>query len=654
MDIKVKNQRKAELVKILNEHAYNYYVLDDPKISDAEYDILYDELCMLEKDTGEVLPDSPTLRVGGQTLDGFEKHTHIAPLYSLDKSKTREELEDWEQRIYKLSGKKYEYSLEYKFDGLTLNLTYEGGRLVSAATRGDGVVGEEILAQVRTIASVPLSIPFDGKMEVQGEAIMRLSVLDKYNKTSKEPLKNARNAAAGALRNLDPSITAQRKLDAFFYNIGYIEGKNFDDHFEMIDFLKENHFKTSDFEKRFDSIAEICDEIDNVSKYREDLDFLIDGMVIKVTDFSAREELGYTQKFPRWAIAFKFPAEEMTTTLVDVQWDVGRTGKLTPIALLDSVEIGGATVKRATLNNYDDILRKRVRLGSRVFIRRSNDVIPEILGAVEDDLSLPKIEKPTHCPSCGTILEEVGPNLFCPNTLSCKPQLVMRMTHFVSRDAMNIESLSQKTIELLFSELGVQDIAGLYELTKSELLSLTGFKDKRAENILNGIESSKTPELANYIFALGINNVGKKTAKDIAEKFQTFESVKKATKEELILIPDVGQIVADSIVDFFADNNVKIVLDRLEKNGVAPKDFNKAHGNLNGLNVVITGTLEGYTRAEAGALVEKNGGIVQSSVGKSTNLLIAGEKAGSKLEKAQKLGVNIVTLDEFLKLIGIE
>ncbi len=643
--------RKNELVRILNEHAYNYYVIDSPRISDAEYDVLYDELCSLEKKTGEVSADSPTLRVGGQVLDGFEKHTHIAPLYSLDKAKTKQELIEWEQRVEKLAGRQA-YSLEYKFDGLTLNLTYEDGMLTGAATRGDGVTGEEILAQVRTISSVPLWIPFKGKMEVQGEAIMRLSVLEEYNKTAKEPLKNARNAAAGALRNLDPSVTAQRKLDAFFYNVGYIDGAEFKSHFEMIDFLRGNRFKTSDFEKSFKSIDDICSEIENVGKYRNSLDFLIDGMVIKVEDFAARERLGYTQKFPRWAIAFKFPAEEMTTRLLDVKWDVGRTGKLTPTAVLESVEIGGATVKRATLNNYEDILRKKVKKGSRVFIRRSNDVIPEILGAVEDDGEYAEIEKPVHCPACGARLEEIGPNLYCPNTLSCKPQLVMRMTHYVSRDAMNIESLSEKTIELFFYELGVQDIAGLYEVTREQLLRLPGFKEKRAENILNGIESSKHPELSNYIYALGINNVGKKTAKDLAEKYLTFEAFKQAEKEELISIKDIGETVAQCIVDFFDDESVRLVLDRLHQNGVEPKQFNRNAGVLANKNFVITGTLEGYTRAEAGTLIEENGGSLQSSVGKSTDFLLAGQKAGSKLEKAEKLGVKVLSLNELLEMIG--
>ncbi len=643
--------RMTELVAILNEYAHQYYVLDMPTVSDAEYDVLYDELLRLEKEQGRVLPDSPTLRVGGAPLDAFEKHTHLAPLYSLDKAKTAEELNEWRERCEKTAGMQ-EYSLEYKFDGITINLTYEGGNLVGAATRGDGITGEQILAQVRTISSIPLSVPFQGRMEVHGEAIMRLSVLEKYNETAKEPLKNARNAVAGALRNLDPSVTAERKLDAFFYNIGYIEGKTFKNHFEMIDFLQENRFKISEYERRYTDFDALITDAAQAGDDRGKLDFLIDGMVIKISDFSAREELGYTQKFPRWAIAYKFAAEEMTTVVENVNWDVGRTGKLTPTAELASVDIGGVTVRRATLNNYEDIMRKRVRLGSRVFIRRSNDVIPEILGAAVEDDTLPMIEKPTHCPACGTELEEIGPNLFCPNTLSCKPQLVMRMVHYVSRDAMNIESLSEKTLELLFRELEVSNIAELYELTREQLMTLPGFKEKRADNIITSIENSKNPELAEFVFALGINNVGKKTAKDLAERYGTFENIKKATLEELVEMRDIGEVVAECIVDFFKREQVIATLERLEKNGVKPRDFVKAEGVFSGKNVVITGTLENYKRAEAQAAVEAHGGTVQSAVAKTTDYLIAGEKAGSKLAKAEKLGIAVLSEQQFMEMIG--
>ena len=639
------------LVERLNKYAYEYYVLDAPTIADAEYDSLYDKLTALEKSTGVVLADSPSMRVGGQLLEGFKKHRHIAPLYSLDKCKSFDELREWESRVEKLAGK-CTYSLEYKFDGLTLNLTYDGGYLVMAATRGDGTEGEEVLAQVRTISSVPLSIPFNGRMEVQGEAIMHLSTLEKYNETADEPLKNARNAAAGALRNLDPSVTASRKLDAYFYNVGYIEGMELENHGQMIEFLREQGFKVSDFEKRFDNIGGLLSEIDEVGKNRDKMDFLIDGMVIKVTDFLTREKLGYTQKFPRWAIAYKFEAEELTTTVLDVSWEVGRTGRLTPTAILEPVDFSGVTVKRATLNNYEDILRKRVHMGSRVFIRRSNDVIPEIMGAAEED-DFPPIEKPEVCPACGTALEQIGPNLFCPNTLSCKPQLVARMVHFVSRDAMNIDSLSEKTIELLYNELGVSDIAGLYAITEEQLMSLPGFKEKKAQKVINAIEASKQPELSEFIFALGINNVGKKTAKDLAERYGSFEAFSHATQEELIEMRDVGEVVAKCIIDFFNSDAVEKTLHELKYAGVSPREYKKTQGAFSGKKVVITGTLKSFSRKQAGDAVIAAGGELQSAVAKSTDILIAGEKAGSKLNKARELGIDVISEDEFLTLIGV-
>lgn len=644
-------QEMQQLVSQLNKYAYDYYVLDNPRISDGEYDALYDKLLLLEKEQGVVLPDSPTRRVGGPVLEGFLKHTHLSPLYSLDKAQSIDAIRAWEKRNEKIAGPAAEYTLEYKFDGLTINLTYEDGKLTQAATRGDGVTGEEIYAQALTIRSIPLTIPFAGRMEVQGEAIMHLSDLEAYNKTAKEPLKNARNACAGALRNLDTAVTASRKLDAYFYNVGYIEGRSFSDHSEMIAFLKENKFKVSDFERVYRSVDELIAGIKEAGEKRIQLDFLIDGMVIKVKDFALREQLGYTEKFPRWAIAYKFAAEEVTTTIEDIVWELGRTGKLTPIALLSEVQIAGATVRRATLNNLEDILRKRVTVGCRVFVRRSNDVIPEILGAVPGEEGVYE-GAPTHCPACGSALEQIGPNLFCPNTLSCKPQLVARMAHFVSRDAMNLESISEKTAALLFEHGLVQDIGDLYRLRREQLLALPGIKEKKAENMLSAIEGSKRPELASFVFALGINNVGKKTAKDLAEHFGSFDAIAAATGEELVGIRDIGDIVAQSILDFFSSEQVKETLEKLKNCGVAPKSFEKKAGVFAGKNVVVTGTLSSMTRTEAGEKIEQNGGTLQSAVGKNTSLLVAGEKAGSKLAKAQSLGIEILDEESFLALLS--
>lgn len=478
---------------------------------------------------------------------------------------------------------------------------------------------------------------------------MPLSELEKYNEAAPEPLKNARNGVAGALRNLDTSETAKRNLDAYFYNVGYIEGREFENHGEMIEFLRENRFKVSGYEKKLYSIDEVIEKIETVDK--SSLDFLIDGMVIKLWNFDDRERAGFTQKFPRWAVAYKFAAEEATTTVADVIWEVGRTGKLTPIALLDSVEIGGATIRRATLNNYSDILRKQVGIGSEVFIRRSNDVIPEILGIVTGVSGTP-IEKPSRCPSCGTKLEEIGPNLFCPNSLSCRPQIVARMAHYVSRDAMNMETISEKTIELFVSELGIGDIADLYKIRFDDLMKLPKIKETKAQNILNAIEGSKSPELENFIFALGINNVGKKTAKELAERFGSLERLAQATEEELLDMDDVGPVVARCIQDFFHDPGIAATLFELRRCGVIPKEYKKASGVFDGKKLVITGTLKTAGRREISAMIEAHGGVVMSAVGKSTDFLVAGENGGSKLEKASALGVSILTEEEFLEMIG--
>ncbi|MGI5849073.1 MAG: NAD-dependent DNA ligase LigA, partial [Christensenellales bacterium] len=373
-----KEQRINALVSELTRHIYNYYTLDNPTVSDAEYDALYDELVSLENQTGYVRSDSPTLRVGGETLPGFEKIPHLAPLYSLDKVRNPSELAVWEERAKRLSSESFFYIIEYKFDGLTVNLRYDGGILVSAATRGDGYTGEVITAQVRTIKSVPLSIPYKGLLEVQGEGLMRLSILREYNQTASEPLKNARNAAAGALRNLDPGVTAARRLSIFCYNVGYKDGTQFETHRQMLDFLRENRFPVSGYIKEAGSIDDIMRYVGEAEKIRERLDYLIDGVVIKIDSITARERLGFTQKFPRWAVAFKFAADEKTTMLEKVVWQVGRTGKLTPNAILAPVDIGGANVSRATLNNIGDIQRKGIKTNCRVFIRRSGDVIPEI------------------------------------------------------------------------------------------------------------------------------------------------------------------------------------------------------------------------------------------------------------------------------------
>ena len=650
-------QRIRELVDKLNEYSKAYYVLDAPKISDKEYDELYDELLRLEEQSGIILPDSPTQRVGGDPLPCFEPHTHIHRLWSLDKVRTREDLIDWGRRVERLAESqhlpKVKYALEYKFDGLTINLTYEGGRLITGATRGNGIVGEDITPQIKTIRTVPLTIPFKGKMEVQGECYMKLSVLDEINKTTDEKLKNARNAAAGALRNLDPRITAKRRLDCYCYNVGYIEGKKLETQDEMLGFLRENGFTVSDYLVFCDDIETVCDEIDKAEESRPRLDFLIDGMVVKVRDFATREALGATEKFPRWAMAFKFAAEETTTTVRDITWEVGRTGKLTPRASFDPVELAGATIRHATLNNFDDIQRKRVGIGSRVFIRRSNDVIPEILSAVEGDVPERQVEKPTVCPACGAHVESRGAHLYCTNSLSCAPQIAGRLAHYASRDAMDIDTFSEKTAALFVEELKLKSIPDLYDLGPQDYMGLQGFGERRINNLMAAIERSKDCTLGAFIFAIGIPNVGAKTAKDLARRFGTIEALRSATVEQLTEVPDVGEIVARSIVEFFADPSIATQVDRLLAHGVKPRPEEVQQDSpISGKTIVVTGTLEKLDRRQAEALIESLGGKAAGSVSKKTDYVLAGESAGSKLTKARELGVRVLNEQEFFELIG--
>ena len=650
-------QRIRELVDKLNEYSKAYYVLDAPKISDKEYDELYDELLRLEEQSGIILPDSPTQRVGGDPLPCFEPHTHIHRLWRLDKVRTREDLIDWGGRVERIAESqqlpKVKYALEYKFDGLTINLTYEGGRLMTGATRGNGIVGEDITPQIKTIRTVPLTIPFKGKMEVQGECYMKLSVLDEINKTTDEKLKNARNAAAGALRNLDPRITAKRRLDCYCYNVGYIEGKKLETQDEMLGFLRENGFTVSDYLVFCDDIETVCDEIDKAEESRPRLDFLIDGMVVKVRDFATREALGATEKFPRWAMAFKFAAEETTTTVRDITWEVGRTGKLTPRASFDPVELAGATIRHATLNNFDDIQRKRVGIGSRVFIRRSNDVIPEILSAVEGDVPERQVEKPTVCPACGAHVEHRGVHLYCTNSLSCAPQIAGRLAHYASRDAMDIDTFSEKTAALFVEELKLKSIPDLYDLGPQDYMGLQGFGERRINNLMAAIERSKDCTLGAFIFAIGIPNVGAKTAKDLARRFGTIEALRSATVEQLTEVPDVGEIVARSIVEFFADPSIATQVDRLLAHGVKPRPEEVQQDSpISGKTIVVTGTLEKLDRRQAEALIESLGGKAAGSVSKKTDYVLAGESAGSKLTKARELGVRVLNEQEFFELIG--
>ena len=653
-----------ELVELLNKYAYEYYSLDNPSVSDKEYDKKYDELKALEEETGHVLPYSPTQRVGDVVLQGFNKYTHKARLWSLDKAQSLEEINDWHKRNIKFVNEMNErgenlpplrYVITKKFDGLTINLTYnEDGIMQTAATRGNGETGEEVTAQVKTIREIPLKTSNGDLFEVHGEAIMTTEAFEKYNATSETPLKNLRNGAAGALRNLNVKETARRGLSAFFYDVGYKEGSKFKSYEEMLNFIKEKGLPMDDYIRYATNLEEVERYINEIKDIRFDLNYDIDGVVIAIDDIRTRELLGYTVKFPKWAIAFKFEAQEATTTLLDVEWNVGRSGRVGPTAILEPVELAGVTVKRATLNNMDDIKRKGVMIGAEVFIRRSNDVIPEIMGVVESSLECAtEIRVPEVCPACGSHLVLDGAHYFCENTLSCKPQMVKSIVHFACRDAMNIEGFSEKTAEQLFEKLDIRSIADLYKLEYEELLTLDKFGPKKAQNLLNAIEKSKTPELYRFIYALGIPNVGVKTAKDLVNKFKSIDGLRNAKFDELVSVQDVGDIVAKCVLEFFHEEKVLDTIEQLLELGVNPAFEEQiiVESSFSGKIVVVTGTLQNYSRGEIKAKLESLGAKVSGSVSKKTDYVIAGEEAGSKLTKAQDLGVTVLTEEEFEKMI---
>lgn len=660
-----KLQEMKELIEILNKWSHEYYSLDKPTVSDKEYDKKYNELAAIEKETGIILPYSPTQRIGDIVLPQFEKYTHRAALWSMDKAQSIDELRDWHLRNIKIISDYNEshedklpslsYVLTKKFDGLTINCTYDKeGILINAATRGTGAVGENITAQARTIKKLPLKIENNNLIEVHGEAIMTKEAFDEYNKNAEVPLKNLRNGAAGALRNLNVKETARRNLSAFFYDVGYNEGRPFESYIEMMDFIKKMGLPVDKYIKVCTSLEDIKREIDYIESIRDNLNYDIDGVVIVINDMRTREVLGYTIKFPKWAIAYKFEAQETTSKLLDVEWNVGRSGRVTPTAILEPVELAGVTVKRATLNNMDDILRKGVKIGSRVFVRRSNDVIPEIMGVSEDsDEDTTEIMPPKICPYCGSDLVREGVHYFCENTLSCKPQMVKSIVHFGSREAMNIESFSEKTAEQLFEKLEIKSIADLYRIRKEELLTLDKFGEKKAQNLIDALEKSKRCTLATFITALGIPNVGKKTALDLAKKFKSLEKLQAASMEELQSVSDIGEIVAQSVIDFFKDDKINNSIAELLKLGVEP-EYNEekiVENPFVGKSVVVTGSLINYSRTEIKEKIESLGAKDASSVSKKTDYVLVGKDPGSKYNKALELGIKIISEEEFENML---
>ena len=641
--------RMKELVDLLNKYASLYYEQDAPVVSDAEYDALYDELRRLEESEGYSLKNSPTHRVGGAPQKKFEQSKHLLRLYSLDKCQSIGEFYEWCARTEKVVSPLPTLTAEYKFDGLTLNLLYDNGKLVQATTRGDGVTGEIVTAQVRTISKLPRKIEYKGKIEIQGEGILRLSNFNKYNLTAAEPLKNARNGVAGAIRNLNPAVTAERNISFFAYNVGYSD-KTFETQKDIRDFLIEQGFETEGDFALVSTREEIEEYINRAEEMRGGLDYLIDGLVFKVNNLAYRDELGYTEKFPKWAIAYKFKADEMTTLLNDVVWQVSRSAKLNPLAILEPVDIGGVTVKKATLNNYGDILRKNVKIGDRVFIRRSNDVIPEIMGVAETYAHSKPVEKPTVCPACGAPVKEVGAFLYCTGE-HCAPQVISALDHFASKDAMDIEGFSEKTAEQFYNEIGLRTLVDLMNLKPEDMFGLEGFGDKKISNLIGSIEKSKKTTADRFLYALGVDGIGKKTAKDLIKRFRTLKNLAEATEDELASVDGIGGILAKNIVDYFSnEGNRKLVADLLES-GIILEEKEEIDGALKGLKFVLTGSLPTLKRGEATLLIEQNGGEVASSVSKTVDIVLAGEDAGSKLQKAEKLSIKIISEDEFLSMI---
>lgn len=660
--------RMQELAELIHHHDFRYYVLDDPQISDAAYDVLMRELQALENEhPDQRSPQSPTQRVGGKALEKFKKVKHRVPMLSLANALTEKEFIDFDERVHRLldvsEGKKVEYYAELKFDGLSINLTYEKGILVSASTRGDGETGEDVTQNIRTIRSVPLRL--EGKkppslIEIRGEAILPIAAFEKLNKeqakNGQKLFANPRNAAAGAIRQLDPQIAAARPLTAFWYGMGEVQGIDFETIEEF-----QNQLKTWGF--LIGSHRHVCHGTDDVLKFyrkvetlREKLPYEIDGTVVKLNRLADVDRAGYVSRSPRGMIAFKYPPRQETTTVEDIIVQVGRTGALTPVAIVSPVNLGGATVRRATLHNQDEIDRKDIRIGDRVVIQRAGDVIPEVVSVVLDVRTgkEKKYKLPNECPVCGTKVERKEGEVVvrCPSK-KCVAQLKERIRHFVMKDALNIEGMGERIVEQVVDEKLVKHFADVFKLETKSFLELEGFAEKSSEKLVQSIEAARKPELYRLIFALGIRHVGERTAKILANHYGAIEPILKASADELEQIHEIGPEVAKSISEYFSDaeqrKEVQDVLKLVDPQ--APKRGAGA-GKLAGKTLVLTGTMPTLGRSDATKLIEDHGGRVSSSVSKKTDYVVAGEEAGSKLEKANELGVTVLDEAGLLKLLG--
>lgn len=650
-----------KLVSLLNKYSYEYYVEDNPQITDTEYDTLYKQLEKLEKKYPElILEDSPTQRVGDRVLDEFEKITHKIPMLSLSNTFSTEDLIDFDARVSKLvPSENVEYICELKIDGLAISINYDNGKLVSAATRGDGTVGEDVTENIKTIFSIPKVLKDKKSFEVRGEVYLpkkSFNILNKEREENNEVLfANPRNAAAGSLRQLDSKITAKRRLSAFIYSI--VGDNNIVSQEEALNTAKEYDLPVNPNFRLCKSIDEVIDYINYWTEHKQDLPYDIDGIVIKVNSYNLQEEIGYTQKSPKWATAYKFPEEELATKLLDVELSVGRTGIITPVAILDPIVISGSTVSKASLHNKDIIDELDIHIGDMVVVKKAGEIIPKVVRVVKELRAeeTTKYQMPSTCPSCHqeTYVKDNDPFTRCKNP-DCPDQNIRRIIHFASRDALNIEGLGDRVVTTLYDKGIIGHTIDLYSLDREKLITLERMGEKSVDNLLNAIEKSKESSLDKVIYALGILNVGKKAGKILAEKYLNLSNFMNATLEELINLDDVGQITAESILDYLSDdNNIKFIKDLINI-GMNPQyEINEVKTNniFSGKTVVLTGKLVELTRNEAKEFLEKNGAKVTGSVTSKTDFVIAGEKAGSKLAKADQLGIEVINEEQFANMV---
>ncbi|MGW8460546.1 NAD-dependent DNA ligase LigA [Bacillus atrophaeus] len=663
MDKEAAKRRAEDLRSIINQYSYEYYTLDEPSVPDSEYDKLMQELLDLEEEYPDLrTPDSPTQRVGGAVIDAFQKVRHGTPMLSLGNAFNAEDLRDFDRRVRQAVGDDVAYNVELKIDGLAVSLRYEDGYFVRGATRGDGTTGEDITENLKTIRNIPLKMKRNLSIEVRGEAYMPKRSFEALNeerlKKEEEPFANPRNAAAGSLRQLDPKIAAKRNLDIFVYSIAELDEMGVDTQSQGLDFLDEIGFKTNQERKKCGTIDEVIDMIEELQAKRADLPYEIDGIVVKVDSLDQQEELGFTAKSPRWAIAYKFPAEEVVTTLLDIELNVGRTGVITPTAVLEPVKVAGTTVQRASLHNEDLIREKDIRILDKVVIKKAGDIIPEVVNVLTEQRTGQEKEfnMPTTCPECGSELVRIEGEvaLRCINP-ECPAQIREGLIHFVSRNAMNIDGLGERVITQLFQEKLVRNVADLYKLTKERVIQLERMGEKSTDNLISSIQKSKENSLERLLFGLGIRFIGSKAAKTLAMHFESLDHLKKANKEELLAIDEIGEKMADAVITYFQKEEMLELLDELEQLGVntlykGPKKVKVEDSDsyFAGKTIVLTGKLEELSRNDAKAQIEALGGKLTGSVSKNTDLVIAGEAAGSKLTKAEELNIEVWNEEQLL------